>query len=98
MLDRGEAWLDSAMQHLDYSEQFDFIRGNYTEWCEHALEGAYDWIDSLQKPHVPNNDKIPVASTTGSTPTAIASPHPGEPLNDTTEKTFLHTFLSEAPV
>src|SRR5438270_671850 len=80
MLARGEAWLDSTMQHLDYCEQFDFIRGNYTEWCEHALEGAYDWIDSMQEPDVANNDKIPVASMTGSTPTAIASPQSGEPL------------------
>src|SRR3989440_8413585 len=36
------------MQRLAYCEQFDFIRDNYTEWCQHALDGAYDWIDSMQ--------------------------------------------------
>src|SRR2546422_325718 len=45
MLARGETWLDQTMQRLAYCEQFDFIRSNnYTQWCEHALEGAYDWI------------------------------------------------------
>src|SRR6266702_2441299 len=48
MLARGEAWLDQTMQRLAYCEQFDFIRDNYTEWCQHALDGAYDWIDSMQ--------------------------------------------------
>src|SRR5437588_620116 len=48
MLERGEAWLDQTMQRLAYCEQFDFIRDNYTEWCQHALDGAYDWIDSMQ--------------------------------------------------
>ena len=48
MLDRGEMWLDRTMQRLDYLEQLDdFIRDDYTQWCQHALEGAYDWIDSV---------------------------------------------------
>jgi len=101
MLDRGEAWLNSAMQHLDYCELFDFIRGNYAEWCEHALEGAYDWIDSMQEfdvADVANNDKIPTASMTGSTSTAIASPQPGEPLNEATEEIFLQKLMSEEDV
>ncbi|HBE24395.1 MAG TPA: hypothetical protein DDW33_01745, partial [Ktedonobacter sp.] len=49
MLERGEAWLDNTMQQLEYCEQFDFIRDDYSTWCEHALEGAYDWIDSMHK-------------------------------------------------
>lgn len=101
MLDRGEAWLNSAMRHLDYCEQFDFIRGNYAEWCEHALEGAYDWIDSMQEfdvADVANNDKIPTASMTGSTSTGIASPRPGEPLNEATEEIFLQKLMSEEDV
>lgn len=49
MLERGEAWLDQTMQRLAYCEKFDFIRNNYTEWCENSLDGAYDWIDSLQE-------------------------------------------------
>lgn len=48
MLDRGEDWLDRMMQRLDYCEQVeDFIQGDYNQWCIKALEGAYDWIDSL---------------------------------------------------
>lgn len=50
MLERGEEWLDRTMQRLDYCEQLDdFIRDDYTQWCLHALEGAYDWIDSLRE-------------------------------------------------
>jgi hypothetical protein len=48
MLERGEEWLDLTMQRLDYCEQLDFIHDNYIQWCEHALDGAYDWIDSMR--------------------------------------------------
>lgn len=49
MLERGESWLDQTMQRLDYCEQLaDFITNDYTQWCRHALDGAYDWIDSIQ--------------------------------------------------
>ncbi|HEV7236692.1 MAG TPA: hypothetical protein VGN15_10955, partial [Ktedonobacteraceae bacterium] len=54
MLARGEDWLDRTMQRLAYCEKFDFIRDNYTDWCEHALEGAYDWIDSVDEAHIEN--------------------------------------------
>lgn len=99
MVDQGEAWLASAMQHLDYCEQFDFIRGNYTEWCEHALEGAYDWIDSMQEldatdaagdAGAANNDNISTASS--------ASPQPGEQFNEATEEIFLQKLMSEEDV
>jgi len=52
MLEQGEEWLDLIMQRLDYCEQLDFIHDNYTQWCEHALEGAYDWIDSMRDAQV----------------------------------------------
>lgn len=49
MLERGESWLDQTMQRLDYFEQFDdFISDDYTRWCQGALEGAFDWIDSVR--------------------------------------------------
>ncbi len=49
MLERGESWLDKTMQRLDYFEQFDdFVSDDYTKWCQGALEGAFDWIDSLR--------------------------------------------------
>ncbi|HJT57264.1 MAG TPA: hypothetical protein VJ761_12265 [Ktedonobacteraceae bacterium] len=49
MLDRGETWLDATMQRLEYCEQLDdFLSDDYEQWCHHALEGAYDWIDSMR--------------------------------------------------
>lgn len=47
MLERGEEWLDHSIQLLERCEQLDLIGGNYTQWCTHALEGAYDWLDSI---------------------------------------------------
>ncbi len=47
MLERGETWLDSAMQLLEHCEDLKVIDGDYTRWCELALEGAYDWIPSM---------------------------------------------------
>ncbi|QBD81992.1 hypothetical protein EPA93_40855 [Ktedonosporobacter rubrisoli] len=47
MLARGESWLDHTMQLLAYCERYGVIGGDYTEWCEHSLEGAYDWINSV---------------------------------------------------
>jgi hypothetical protein len=50
MLERGEEWLDATMQRLDYCEQLDgFLSDDYEQWCRHAIEGAYDWIDSLRR-------------------------------------------------
>ncbi len=46
---RGEAWLDHAMQLLEHCERMDLIQGDYTQWCEHALEGAYDWLSSINE-------------------------------------------------
>jgi hypothetical protein len=55
MLERGESWLDRTMQRLDYFEQLDdFISDDYTQWCQHALEGAYDWIDTVVDGIVPS--------------------------------------------
>ena len=47
MLERGDTWLDHTLQLLEQCERLDVIHGNYTEWCQHALEGAYEWLDSM---------------------------------------------------
>ncbi|GHO45208.1 hypothetical protein [Ktedonospora formicarum] len=47
MLDRGDIWLDHTAQLLERCEKMDLIRGDYTRWCENALEGAYDWLESM---------------------------------------------------
>lgn len=66
MLERGESWLDRTMQRLDYFEQLDdFIRDDYTQWGQHALEGAYDWIDSVLDSNVtPQSSTTPLPITT----------------------------------
>jgi hypothetical protein len=57
MLERGEDWLDHTIQLLRHCEDLDVIGSNYTQWCEHALEGAYDWIESMKSIE---NDAAPV--------------------------------------
>lgn len=47
MLARGDTWLDHTMQLLEQCEKLDVIRGDYKQWCEHALEGAYEWMFSI---------------------------------------------------
>ncbi len=49
MLERGDTWLDHMLQLLEQCQNLGFIRDNYTEWCKHALEGAYDWLDSMHE-------------------------------------------------
>ena len=56
MLERGEEWLDHTMQLLRRCEQLNMIEEGYTHWCEHALEGAYEWIASMQDSPLPSAD------------------------------------------
>ena len=48
MLAKGEVWLDEMMQLLDLCEQLGILHDDYTLWCEQALEGAYNWVASMQ--------------------------------------------------
>jgi hypothetical protein len=66
MLERGEEWLDRTMQRLDYCEQLDFIIDDYTQWCQGALEGAYDWIDSIREGRT-SSPEAPASETTSET-------------------------------
>ena len=82
MLEQGELWLDRTMQRLDYLEQLDdFIRDDYTQWCQHALEGAYDWIDSVLDG---NPTSLPLAA-------AIEE----EELTEATEELFLQKISND---
>ena len=65
MLERGEEWLDRTMQRLDYCEQLDFIIDDYTQWCQNALEGAYDWIDSMREGGTSPLSQAPTSEVTG---------------------------------
>src|SRR5579859_673947 len=70
MLDRGESWLDNTMQLLERCEELDMIQGNYSQWCEHALEGAYNWIASMPET---TESSIPTESSTQDEQTAQAT-------------------------
>src|SRR5262249_10260854 len=47
MLEHGDEWLDHTLQLFERCERLDMLQGDITEWCTHALEGAYDWIESM---------------------------------------------------
>jgi hypothetical protein len=83
MLERGEIWLDRTMQRLDYLEQLDdFISDDYTQWCQHALEGAYDWIDSVL-------DSATITQTPTATALTTTEEVQEEELIEATEELFL---------
>ena len=89
MLERGESWLDSTMQRLDYFEQLDdFISDDYTQWCQHALEGAYDWIDSV----LDGNATSPPSTATTS---ATIQDMKEEELVEATEELFLQKISND---
>jgi hypothetical protein len=48
LLERGEDWLDKTMLLLNHCERLGVIDGDYTQWCENALEGAYNWLASIK--------------------------------------------------
>src|SRR6266566_1699226 len=83
MLEQGEEWLDLIMQRLDYCEQLDFIHDNYTQWCEHALEGAYDWIDSMRDAY------------DDTTPQSVVTTEVDEVSVEATEELLLRKLTSE---
>jgi hypothetical protein len=85
MLERGEEWLDHSIQLLERCEQLDLIGGDYTQWCEHALEGAYDWIDSMTDPNLEEID----------TATSEKQKSTGENMAEVTEEQLLKKLMSE---
>jgi hypothetical protein len=91
MLERGEEWLDRTIQHLEYCEQLDVIRGDYEEWCRHALEDAFAWLDSMQ-----SDAYLASMNASGPGQPAQASTPDGEVATDeTTEELFLQKLMSE---
>lgn len=45
MVEQGDDWLRVTMSRLDHFERTGLAPKDYSVWCEHALGGAYDWID-----------------------------------------------------
>ncbi len=103
MLERGEEWLDRTMQRLEYCEKIDVISGDYTKWCEHALEGAYDWIDSIQEQEAVDcaPDELPSSETAISEENGTIEHEEiresSEPANGIMEELFLQKLMSEDP-
>ncbi|HLI09795.1 MAG TPA: hypothetical protein VKV40_24760 [Ktedonobacteraceae bacterium] len=93
MLERGEEWLDHTIQHLEYCEQLDVIRGDYEEWCRHALEDAFAWLDSMQS-------DTDLTATTVADPVHLPQVSTSEaetPADEMTEELFLQKLMSEEP-
>ena len=85
MLERGDTWLDHVLQLLEQCQRLGFIRDNYTEWCQHALEGAYDWLDSMQENEAAQQIVQPMQGQETQASTS----------DDTTETVFIHRLMSE---
>ena len=88
MLERGEVWLDYTMQLLERCESLALIHGDYTQWCEHALEGAYDWIASMSETSPASES--PALPTPPASSTRIT-----RPLNQATEELLLQKLMSD---
>src|SRR5215470_17912277 len=65
MVEQGEDWLVLTMRRLDHFERTGLAPKDYSTWCEHALSGAYDWID-----HERINQSSGTPSTSGARPAA----------------------------
>ncbi|GCE27765.1 hypothetical protein KDA_32490 [Dictyobacter alpinus] len=84
MLERGEDWLDNTMQLLSRCEALNVIQGNYTQWCEHALEGAYEWMWSMDDAGLSNYFEVDLPEGQPSTSAPAA-----------TEEQLLRKLMSE---
>ena len=92
MLERGEIWLDHTMQLLEHCEELDVIGGDYTQWCEHALEGAYDWIESINAKNALNTHENEAESPTNSLTTNNKQQ---TDLQEVTEEQLLQKLMSD---
>ncbi len=81
MLERGDTWLDHTLELLEQCERLDVIHGNYTEWCQHALEDAYNWLDSMHN----DEESQPLLEQATQTETS----------DDTTETLLIQRLMSE---
>jgi hypothetical protein len=95
MLEREDVWLDHTLQLFERCEHLNMLQGTATEWCEHALEGAYDWLGSMNDTNEQGDSDNTLAffSTIPTTPslTEIET----EALPATTEEHFLQKLMSE---
>jgi hypothetical protein len=71
MVEQGEDWITLTMRRLDHFERTGLAPKDYSTWCEHALSGAYDWIDHERINQASGG--VPATSGSGSRPAAAPS-------------------------
>jgi hypothetical protein len=64
MVEQGEDWLTLTMHRLDHFERTGMSPKDYSTWCEHALSGAYDWIDRERLASAPQSGGSGSTATT----------------------------------
>lgn len=99
LLEHDDKWLNHTLELLAQCEHLGFIQENYTQWCEYALEGAYDWITSI---HVTDQDMLDnsaeqqTATIQASlTDAAESSLQDSDMLPQVTEEELLQKLMSE---
>ncbi len=79
MVEQGEEWLMLTMRRLDHFEQTGLAPKDYSIWCEHALSGAYDWIDHDRLASTPRSSGAPAGAAGQSAAPAGAPAQAGRP-------------------
>ncbi|GER83210.1 hypothetical protein KTAU_18470 [Thermogemmatispora aurantia] len=90
LCERGEEWLQAMFHRLDTCRQLGLFDGDYTRWCEHALEGAYDWLDSIEEGTLPAAEMLAPAESA-----ALAACEEDGTEDELTEDEFLRRLLRE---
>jgi DNA polymerase III gamma/tau subunit len=91
MLERGEEWLDTTLQLLIRCEQLGMAPSDYTQWCEHALDDAYNWLASMQA-----DDFTGTANISGIATLTDAQDEDTNHREAVTEEMILQKLMSEA--
>ena len=80
MVEQGEDWLLLTMRRLDHFERTGLAPKDYSTWCEHALGGAYDWIDHNQiASSSPTGGGAKPAASGGAVPDWLGNRAPARP-------------------
>src|SRR5258708_39253832 len=73
MVEQGEDWITLTMRRLEHFQRTRLAPKDYSTWCEHALSGAYDWIDHERINQASGG--VTATSGAGSRPAAPTRPH-----------------------
>jgi hypothetical protein len=76
MVEQGDDWLKVTMSRLDHFEQTGLAPKDYSGWCEHALGGAYDWIENDRLPASGSSPQMPAPRGPAPAPARQAAPQP----------------------